>query len=100
MRKKRKLDSAPLRVKWCENVGKNVRGKLHVQFYPDAWYIQVKRGGCPTSWVAILELPFARSVDAMRAMKSLIQAGFTSYRHFSQADGYQVKQIAYESLQW
>lgn len=71
-----------------------------MQFYPDGWYIQVKRGGCPCSWVAILELPFARAIDAARAMKSLMQAGYTSYRQLSKADGFEIKQIVYESLQW
>jgi hypothetical protein len=90
-----------LRVKYCESVGRCDKhagmAKRIVERSPDAWYIQV----CICAkWRALMNLPFQREKDALRAVHALTAAGLDSATAMERAGPMAVKQVACEFLQW
>lgn len=89
-----------LRVCWCENVASyksNGYRSLINAAVPDAWRIQVWRGG---RWYCVMDLRFLREKDALRAAYALTVAGLDSITALEKADPIMVKQVATEHLQW
>lgn len=97
------LPKTGLRVKHCENVARYTQ--LHengglaqlVAAIPSGWFIQVR---ISKKWHSLMDLRFAREVDALRAAQSLTAAGLASHYALTKADPLTVKQVAVEHLQW
>lgn len=90
-----------MRVKFCELVARyeEKRGMSCriTERAPDAWYVQV----CVSKrWKALMNLPFQREQDAVRAAQALTAAGLDCQSAMERAGVLAVKQVATEFLQW
>ena len=99
-----KYDIRGLKVSLADElteVGAHGAGKKTNRKWPPGWYVcvQFKRGQY-LYWEAVLQLRFAREVDAVRAATALGQAGLDSAQRMKRAGAETVIRVAMEALQW
>jgi hypothetical protein len=99
-----KRNKKGLRVGHSESVTKHVgnkKGRHLYEYQNPGWYVWTwacTNGG--HGWRPILGLCFIRQRDAERARLALLAAGYDTFEKLRNANGYEVKAIACEYLQW